>query len=221
MSSVKVLAAFLALSSGAYSAATLCADGHWVVGVSGGTNGIAPEIGYRGEHFGIRANGGFLNYSRTENIDDIDYDGKLKLNSAGLLADWYPFSGGFRISAGARSNGNKVDLHATPTANVVIGDVTYAPAQVGNLDGKVEFKSLAPTLTLGYGGTLASGFTLGFEAGVVMQGSPKIQLNSSGGTLSSNALFLAELEQERQQAEDDASKFKFWPVVQVHFLYRF
>ena len=80
MSSVKVLVAFLALSSGAYSAGALSADGHWVVGVSGGTNGIAPEIGYRGEHFGVRANGGFLNYSRTENIDDIDYDGKLKLN---------------------------------------------------------------------------------------------------------------------------------------------
>jgi hypothetical protein len=222
MPSVKVLpAVLLALSFGTYSASTLSAEGQWIVGVSGGTNGIAPEIGYRGEHFGVRANGGFLDYSRTENIDDIDYDGKLKLNSVGLLADWFPFAGGFRLSAGARSNGNKVDLHATPTANLQIGDVTYTPAQVGNLDGRVDFKSLSPTLTLGYGGKLGSGFTLGFEAGVVMQGAPKIRLASSGGTLSSNALFLAELEQGRQQAEDDASDFKFWPVVQVHFLYRF
>jgi hypothetical protein len=222
MSSFKfVAAAMLALSAGAYSAGTLCAEGQWVVGVSGGTNGIAPEIGYRGEHLGIRANGGFLDYNRTENIDDIDYDGKLKLNSIGLLADWFPFAGGFRISAGIRSNGNKVDLHAAPTANVVIGDVSYTPAQVGNLDGHVQFKNLTPTLTLGYGGTPAGGFTLGFEAGVVLQGSPKLQLNSSGGTLSANALFLAELEQERQQALDDARDFKFWPVVQVHFLCRF
>ncbi|MCC6632626.1 MAG: hypothetical protein IT482_11230 [Gammaproteobacteria bacterium] len=224
MSSARFLAAaLLALTSGAYSTPTLSAeDGQWVVGVSGGTNGIAPEIGLRfGEHVGIRANGGFFNYSRTENIDDIDYDGKLKLNSVGLLADWFPMAGGFRISAGVRSNGNKIDLHATPTANVLVGDVSYTPAQVGNLDGKVEFNSLSPTLTLGYGGKLGSGFTLGFEAGVVMQGSPKINLASTGGTLSSNATFLAELEQERQQAEDDASDFKFWPVVQVHFLYRF
>lgn len=223
MSSTKVLAtALLALSSGALSTAAMSAEeGRWFVGVSGGTNGIAPEIGYRGEHLGLRANGGFLDYSRSEDIDDIDYDGKLKLNSFGLLADWYPFAGGFRISAGARSSSNKIDLHATPTANVEIGNVSYTPAQAGNLDGTVDFKKLAPTFTLGYGGTLASGFTLGFEAGVVMQGSPNLQLVSSGGTLSNNAQFLAELERERQQAEDDAKDFKFWPVVQVHFLYRF
>ena len=223
MSSARTLAvALLALSSGALSTAALSAEeGGWFIGISGGTNGIAPELGYRAEHLGLRANGGFLDYSRTENIDGIDYDGKLKLNSLGLLADWYPFAGGFRISAGARSNANKIDLHATPTTNVVIGNVSYTPAQAGNLDGTVDFKSLAPTLTLGYGGTLARGFTLGFEAGVVMQGSPKLTLVSSGGTLSNNAQFLAELERERQQAEDDAKDFKFWPVVQVHFLYRF
>ena len=124
-------------------------EGRWFVGVSGGTNGIAPEIGYRGEHLGLRANGGFLDYSRSENIDDIDYDGKLKLNSFGLLADWYPFAGGFRISAGARSSSNKIDLHATPTANVEIGNVSYTPAQAGNLDGTVDFKKLAARV---YGG---------------------------------------------------------------------
>lgn len=223
MSTARTLtAALLALAAGAHSGITGAAEGsQWVVGVSGGTNGIAPEVGYRGEHLGIRANGGFLNYSRSEDIDDIDYDGKLKLNSLGLLADWYPMGGGFRISAGVRANDNKVNLLATPTTNVEVGDVTYTPAQVGNLDGRVEFKSMAPTLTLGYGGKLGRGFTLGFEAGVVMQGSPKIQLASTGGTLSSNATFLAELEQERQQAEEDAKDFKFWPVVQVHFLYRF
>jgi hypothetical protein len=218
-----LVASLLAIASGAHApTASTAEEGQWTVGVSGGTNGISPEIGFRfGGSFGLRANGGFLDYSRSEEIDDIDYDGKLKLNSFGLLADWFPFSGGFRISAGARSNDNRVDLHAAPTTNVEIGDISYTPAQVGNLDGKVEFKSLAPTLTLGYAGKLAPGFTLGFEAGVVMQGSPKIQLTSSGGTLSSNPAFLAELEQERQQAESDAEDFKFWPVVQIHFLYRF
>jgi hypothetical protein len=223
MSNARLFAAALVtLSSSAFSGAALSADGgQWIVGLSGGTNGVAPEIGYRGEHLGIRANGGFLNYSRSENIDDLDYDGKLKLNSIGLLADWFPAGGGFRISAGFRSNSNQVALQATPTTNVTIGDVSYTPAQVGRLDGRVEFNRLSPTLTLGYGGKLASGFTLGFEAGVVMQGSPKLSLVSSGGTLSSNAIFLAELEQERAQAEDDAKDFKLWPVVQVHFLYRF
>lgn len=214
-----VLMSIAALGCATVSAAE---GGKWVVGVSGGTLGIGPEIGYRyGEHVGVRANAGFFNYSHSEDIDDIDYDGKLKLNSVGLLADWYPFGGGFRISVGGRSDSNKVRLHAVPTQNVEIGDTTYTPAQVGTLDGNVTFKSLVPSLTLGYGGKLAEGFTLGFEAGVLFQGSPRIDLTSTGGTLSGNAAFQAELAKERQQAEDDADQFKFWPVIQIHFLYRF
>jgi hypothetical protein len=191
------------------------------IGVSGGTLGISPEIGWRSKHIGVRANGGFFEYDRSENIDDIDYDGTLKLNSFGGLVDIFPFGGSFRLSLGARSNSNKVDLLATPTTSVEIGDVTYTPAQIGNLSGRVEFKKFSPTASIGWGGKLRDGFTIGFELGVVSQGSPKIDLVSTGGTLSGNATFLAELEQERLQAEDDASDFKFWPVVQLHLMYRF
>jgi hypothetical protein len=192
------------------------------IGVSGGTLGISPEVGYRfGEHLGVRANGGFFNYDRNENIDDIDYDGTLKLNSVGVLADWFPFGGSFRISAGARSSSNKIDLTATPTVAVEIGDQFYDPDEIGTLSGGVSFKKLAPTASLGWGGKFKSGFAVGFELGVVMQGSPKFDLAASGGTLSSDPTFLAELEDERAQAEEDAEDFKFWPVLQLHFLYRF
>jgi hypothetical protein len=196
--------------------------GIWSVGVSGGTLGISPEVGYRfGEHGGLRLNGGFFDYDRSEEIDDIDYDGTLKLNSVGLMADWYPLGGSFRLSAGARSSSNRIDLAAVPTANQEIGDQTFTPAEIGRLDGRVDFKNFAPTVTLGWGGKFRNGFTIGFEAGVMMQGSPKLDLTASGGTLSSDPGFLAELEAERQEAEDDAKDFKFWPVLQLHFTYRF
>ena len=202
--------------------AAAAADGRWSVGVSGGTLGISPEVGYRfSQHGGLRLNGGFFDYDSNEEVDDINYDGTLKLNSVGLLADWYPFGGRFRVSAGARSNKNEVTLVATPTANVEIGDQTYTPAQVGQLNGGVDFKNFTPQLTLGWGGKLAKGFTVGLEAGVLMQGSPKFSLTSTGGTLSSNSTFLAELEQERLQAEEDAEDYKLWPVLQLHFMYRF
>ena len=89
------------------------------------------------------------------------------------------------------------------------------------LRGRVDFKNFAPTVTLGWGGKLAKGFTVGFEAGVMLQGSPELSLQASGGTLSNDPAFLAELEEERAQAEDDAEDFKFWPVLQLHFIYRF
>jgi hypothetical protein len=223
MASARVASALIAAVAMFQAGGAAAADGgQWSVGVSGGTLGISPEIGYRfGSHAGVRVNGGFFDYDRNEEIDDIDYDGTLKLNSIGALADFYPFGGSFRISAGVRSNSNKVDLVATPTTNQEIGDVTYTPAQIGTLRGGVKFKDMTPTATLGWGGKLAPGFTMGFELGVVLQGSPKLTLTSEGGTLSSNGAFLAELEQERAQAEEDAEDYKFWPVLQLHFKYRF
>lgn len=216
-------AAVALLALGAVPAGVSAAEGgQWHAGASVGTLGISPEVGYRfGEHGGLRLNGGFYDYDRSEEIDDIDYDGTLKLSSVGMMADWYPFGGSFRLSAGARSNGNKIDLVAVPTANVEIGDETFTPAEVGTLSGGVKFKDFTPALTLGWGGKLGKGFTMGFEAGVLLQGSPKLALAASGGALANDPGFLAELERERVQAEEDASDFKLWPVLQLHFAWRF
>lgn len=215
-----VMLASIGFAAGA-AAAEEQQESQFRIGVSGGTLGISPEIGWRSKHVGFRVNGGFFEYDREEDIDDIEYDGTLKLNSFGGLVDIYPFGGSFRLSVGARSNSNKIDLLATPTTNVEIGDVTYTPAQIGSLAGNVEFKKFSPMASIGWGGKLRDGFTIGFELGVMSQGSPKIDLVSTGGTLSNNATFLAELEQERLQAEEDAEDFKLWPIVQLHLMYRF
>jgi hypothetical protein len=198
-------------------------EGALALGVTGGTLGLGPEISWRfSEHAGLRANGGFYDTTDSDELDDIEYDGKLKLNSFGAMLDWYPFGGGFRLSAGARVNNNKIELEGAPTINTEIGDTTYTPQQIGTLTGTVETDSFAPALTLGYGGKLAKGLTFGFELGVMMQGSPKIEnLTSTGGTLSSNTTFLQQLALEEQRAEDDAHDYKYWPIIQIGLSYRF
>jgi hypothetical protein len=137
------------------------------------------------------------------------------------MLDLYPFGGGFRLSAGLRNNKNRIDLAGTPTTNVEIGEITYTPAQVGTLSGTVHTKKSAPTFSLGYGGKLAKGFTFGFELGVMMQGSPKIENLTATGTLASNQAFQQQLALEEQRAEDDADDFKLWPVIQIGLAYRF
>jgi hypothetical protein len=220
MRRVGILAA-MAMAAGA--SATAAEEGKWVVGVTGGTLGIGPELGYRfGEHGGVRADAAFFSYDHDETIDDIDYDTSLKLSSFGLMADWYPFGGSFRLSAGARSDGNKIDLLAAPSAaqTVQIGDVVYSGAQIGTLTGKADFKSLVPALTLGWGGKFAEGFTAGFEVGVLFQGKPRLDLLASG-PIANDPTFQQELAQEIAQAEDDAKDFKLWPVIQLHLSWRF
>src|SRR5688572_20590109 len=85
-------------------------------GVTGGTLGIGPELGYRfSDTLGVRGNVTFLSTDRSVESDGIDYDGDLKLGSGGVMLDFHPFRNGFRLSAGARINRNRVRLEATPS----------------------------------------------------------------------------------------------------------
>lgn len=189
-------------------------------GVTGGTLGIGPELGYRGARVGVRGNATFFGLSRSVESDGVDYDGDLKLRSVGAMADFYPFGGGFRISAGARINKNQVRLTAKPTEDVEIGDEVYTPEQIGTLFGKVEGKKLAPTLTIGWGSSGGPGLHFSIDAGAMFQGSPKVTELRTTGMLN-DPEFQEDLQRERREIEDDISSFKLYPVVQLGIGYRF
>jgi len=207
---------------GACAAPASAADSVWTFGLVGGTQGLGPEVAYRGgEYFGLRANAGYAPYNRDQTIDQITYSGKLKLNSFGAAIDCYPMGGGFRLSAGVRSNNNKVDLIATPASSVTVGNNTYTPAQVGTVSGTVKANEFAPTLSLGYGGTLAEGFTIGVELGAMFQGSPKIQNYQATGMLANDPTFQSDLQIERARVQDKVHSYQYWPIAQIELLYRF
>ena len=200
----------------------LAQQGGWSLGLTGGTLGVGPEVAYRlNQHFGARANAGFLSVSRDEEVDDIEYDGDLDLNSFGAMLDWYPIGGGLRISVGARANNNEIGLVGAPTTNVTIGGTTYSPQQAGTLRGTVNVDDFTPALTIGYGGTLAKGFTLGAELGVLWQGEPTINNLRATGLLAGTNQFQADIEREEQRIEDELDDYDLWPILQVEFLYRF
>ena len=97
----------------------------------------------------------------------------------------------------------------------------YTPAQVGTVSGTVKGNDFAPTVSLGYGGTLAKGFTIGAELGVMFQGSPKIQNYQATGLLASNPAFQSDLQIERARVEDKVHSYQYWPIAQIELLYRF
>lgn len=204
-------------------AAAQQAEGRFRVGVTAGTLGIGPEVGYRlSERLGIRGNATFFGYGDDVDVDDIRYTGSLKLRSFGAMIDLHPFAGGFRISAGARSSRNRVELSAAPSGPTVqVGDVTYPTAQVGTLSGEVRARKLAPTLTLGWGGKLRRGFNLGIEAGAMFQGSPRINDLQATGALATNADFQRQLRVEERKIADEISGFKVYPILQLSAGYRF
>jgi hypothetical protein len=211
-----------ALGTTTATSAAVAQDARWSVGITGGTLGVGPQVAFRpNEHVGIRANAGFLSVSRDETVDEIDYDGDLKLNSFGAMLDWYPAGGGFRISVGGRANNNEVALVGAPGTNVTIGDTVYTPEQVGTLRGTVTTDDFAPALSIGYGGTLGKGFTFGAELGVLWQGEPNIDNLRATGPLASTPQFQADIEREQRRIEDEVDDYELWPILQVEISYRF
>lgn len=142
-------------------------------GITAGTLGIGPEVSYRlSERLGVRGNVTFLSISRDIESDDITYDGKLELQSGGVMLDVYPFGGGFRVSGGLRINGDKARGIAIPNSGTsyTINDTVYSAADIGTLRADTDIKNVAPALTLGYGGGLSKGLVFGIEAGGTFPG---------------------------------------------------
>jgi hypothetical protein len=216
-------AAFVAAISASPVAAQTARSGGIGVGVTAGTLGIGPEVNFRSDNFGVRGSATFLGVSRSVESDGIDYDGKLKLRSFGVAADFYPGGGGFRISAGARISKNRVELFAAPGAStsVEVGDVTYTGAQIGTLSGEIRPNKLAPTLTLGYGGGKSRGVYFSADAGAMFQGKPKVRNLVASGPIASNASFQTQLAIEKAEIEDDIDNFKIYPILQLGLGYRF
>lgn len=205
-------------------------DARFKVGITGGTLGVGPEVGYRlSKNLGIRGNVTFLSVSHDIDSDDITYDGKVKLQSGGVMLDVYPLGGGFRISGGLRINGNKARGIAEPNngASYEINDTTYSAADIGTLRADTDIKNVAPALTLGYGGGLSSGLVFGVEAGALFQGKVKIKpLSISGLCAGASAparcsSLAADLDAERQSVNDDIDNYKVYPILQFSIGYRF
>ncbi len=189
------------------------------------TYGIMDKLNVR-----LNLNGGSLNIDNE--IEGINYDGKLNLQSVGGLLDFHPTGGGFRVSAGIYNNSNNMDVDASGinNSNVEIGGRRYDLSDA-TLNTKVTFKSTAPYLGLGWGNAADkdSKFSLTTDLGVLFQGEPSAKLSTKGtvkdvqtATAVDVSILNGELAKEEVKLNDgDLKKFKLLPVVSLGMNYRF
>jgi len=177
-----------------------------------------------GEKLAVRLQANALNYDQDITVSDVHYNAELDLRSAGVLLDWHPFSGAFRVSAGAYWNGNEASATARATGGTYeIDGTTYISAEVGSLDGKIDFPSVAPYLGIGFGSApkAGRGMSFSFDLGVLYQGEPNVNLTVACGTTARCAQLQSDVAAEMVTLQDGLKDFKFYSVVSFGIGYRF
>lgn len=213
---MKRILALAALAAGSGLAAG-AAQAQISVGGSIGTTGgsveasakILPIVAIRGGY-------NYFQYEADDTYDDVAYTGDLDLTTFGAFVDVHPFGNAFMITGGAFIGDKTLDLLATPTANVQIGNQTFTPTQVGTLSLNADMEKTAPFLGLGWDTSFdTKGLGFKFIAGAMFAGSPQVDLRASGGTLSNDANFQNQLTIEEQNLQEDIDNYEFYPVVQI------
>ena len=215
----KILAVFPVLSGLVLAGAPAQADGIAVgAGISSLGYGVhvATEVN---SFLAVRLNGNFGDFDVPDfgllgsSLGGIDYDIDASMRTVGLLADFHPLGlspigGGFVLTGGIYYNKNEFEF-ITEAAGIDVGGGTLS----GRLVSTMTFdKQYAPYVGLGYDGTFQGILPVSIfaTAGVLFQGSPSVTSSLVSGSCAGCNLAL-----EASQLEDDASEFKYYPVIAV------
>ncbi|WP_431686038.1 autotransporter domain-containing protein [Hahella sp. NBU794] len=191
--------------------------------------GISVTIPLHDLSWNMRGMVNGFSHSVDRSLDDVDYDIDIDLESYGLIMDWHPFDGGFRVSGGLFSNRNEFTGTATPTENVEIGDFTFTPEQVGTLHAKIDYdRAISPYLGIGWGNAVAPTKGWGFNAdlGILFTDTAQAHLSADSPAADANPALKAQLESELAKEEDninndDLDNAKYWPVIAIGVSYQF
>lgn len=195
----------------------------WAIGLKTGTLGIGGELTTDLlPNVNLRGSVQWLDFDFEAEFDDIDYDVDVEFLNPLLMIDWYPFSGGFRVSGGILFNGTDISLDATSAASIEIGGTTYYPDEIGTLRGESDFDDIAPYVGIGFHNPLSRNGHWGFtgDVGVAFIGSPNVNLRVTGPYADDPGL-QADLAKEEARIEDDLDGIRFYPVLSATLYYRF
>ena len=189
-----------------------------------GTLGYGAELNFGfSDRIATRIGLNAYTYKRNADSGTVNYDFKLQLQTASVLADWYPVAGGFRTSGGLFYNNNKISLDAKPTGgNYIINGVTYPSSQIGTLQGTLSFNKVAPYFGIGWGNPVATdkGWGMTSDFGVLFQGKPTTSLVATCGGTPCSTVIQDSVTAENNKLQEDLSSIKLWPVVSFGISYQ-
>ncbi len=224
-----IIALTLATSMGLSQAQ---ASDEWAVGTSASTLGLGLEITKPiNNQFNMRF--GVNKYADTlsSEVNKVQYDATVSLQTVAFNTDWHPFTGGIthglRLTGGLMINNNEISGTARPKPgdSVIIGGRDYTRELIGKdvtVSSKVGFKKIAPYLGFGYDkvSKYHRGLSLTADFGVLFQGSPKVDTPTVTGN-DAELIQQADLTKEVSIIEEDLADYKIWPVIGIGLNYQF
>jgi len=197
------------------------ADDTLWLGVRAGTLGLGVEGMWKPLPWvDFRVGANRYDYSDSGSEAGINYDAELRLDTFYGTANLrFPLSP-LRLSVGAFSNNNELVMISQDSQSFTIGGTSFSASDVGSLTGITSFDSTSPYVGIGFDIDVFNKVGLTLDFGVLWQGDPRVSLTANG-LLASDPTFLAALEQERQELEDEVDSYKAWPVLSIGFNFSF
>ncbi len=196
-------------------------DSEWGVGIRAGTLGLGLEARWSGlPYIDFRLGANQYTLDDGGRHANVLYDTELNLETIYVTANFHFPVSPFRITLGAFANGNEFNMISAEPGDFNVGGDFYTGPEVGTMTAITSFDSTSPYLGLGFDFELFGKAGLNFDLGVLWQGEPVVEL-SADGLLALDPTFLASLEAERLELEEDMSDFKAYPVVSLSIVYNF
>lgn len=190
----------------------------FAAGAHAGTMGPGVEITLGlNPHLNLRAgiNSGKYEIMEIEDEDGLEYDDpEVDFDNQYVMLDFYPFSGGkLHLTAGYFMNSNTIATSArVDDTNTQIGNQTAdIDTQVNAL---LSFDD-GGYAGIGFGNSTKGGWLhFGVDIGVVLQGSPKVDIEviepPAGITISEESIAA-----EEREFEEENKDFDMWPMINV------
>lgn len=185
------------------------------------TFAVTPQAGLAGAgatvQWGITEyvalSGGYTGLNRAINdvqTSDATYNVDVSLKNPQLFLNWAPFGGHFRVSVGAIAQNSSFKLVGRDFQDPFVESATV----------NAEFaKSVAPALTIGWETPIqAKGLGYHVSLGAMYAGKPDVSANITC-TVALNCSGQQQQDEERK-IEDELSKYKVLPILQIGLLYR-
>jgi len=143
-------------------------------------------------NFSVRVETNWLSVSQQMKYDNQTYQSASRFRNVGVIADFRPYGGRYRLSAGLLFGNDEIDNVAQPASGFVqIGNALYPAAAAGTVESRVRFDRPAIYLGAGTGTGIVPGLALSVDGGILVRNGHASA--SASGPLQSDPAFSANL----------------------------